>query len=177
MVWWELLSGTLPCVSWRYCVTEPMQARWTRSAFWREWNDNTVSHEEETVGVSTSRLDAHTRRSALWLFIPEGFFLFLGIPWKRWPCMSAAHHIPVCVCVCVCVSALLCMSPHLGRGRKPPRVCVSEPLHGHWTQALCSLGVRGLHHTAVRADWSVTGAFQRGEALARSGTAKARACL
>lgn len=71
---------------------------------------------------------------------------------------------PACVCMCVRVC-------HLLQGRaETPSVSASEPLHGHWTQTLCSHRVRSSRHTAVRADWSMSSPFQGVKVLSEKGS-------
>lgn len=82
--------------------------------------------------------------TALWLCIPEGLWHEVGPHACAW----------VCVCVCEHIT-----SSRAGRA-ETPSVSASEPLHGHWTQALCSHRVRSSRYTAVRADWSMSSPFQ-----------------
>ena len=127
----------------------------------------TEAQEEEPAGVSTFQTGC-THLLLCGCAYLRGFGVECIRPPPPPACVCVVMCCP-CVCVCACVHVCVCVCVcHLLQGRaETPSVGASEPLHGHWTQTLCSHRVRGSRHTAVRADWSMSSPLSRSQGARR----------
>lgn len=130
------------------------------------------SGQRQTCGKKRLVSQSHPERRSDWcLHFKNRRHAYCSVAVQTWGAVGNNVEVPpthtcayLCACVCVCLSAYA--HPFLEGLVGTPSVGVSEPLHGHWTQTLCSHRVRSSRHTAVRADWSMSSAFHGVKVLA-----------